>query len=1467
MTDARGDNGTVWCPTLEQSFTGARNAAYERNTRWYQTGLSREPICKQSIHYNAWGLVSCLFRNEFGTQEVWRKYPLSGGCTLAGLADPDTGQCGIPKCDNNCQYAGGNGSNPIDSATGNKRQIETDYFGTGSFPLRLERTYNSIRTQFDNAPVPLGVGWRHSYQASLLTVLDGSGTSISRIRAYRPNGAIQTFAWNGSAWVGDADVPEQLVAVVNGRALVSATYTRADDTVEHYDASGRLVAITRRDGLTQTLSYASEAGDSPYVQMVTDPEGRRLSFAYDGNHLASVTDPAGNIIRFVYADDDLVSVSHAAGTSAEVTRQYHYNEISQTAGLPQAHLLTGITDEGGQRYASWGYDERRRGVLSVHGDAVTGTADRTLLMFNADGTSTITDSLGTTRHFGFAVSQRVARLASLDAWCPFCTNTAASKTYDANGMPDTSSDFAGTVTDRDFNARLLEIRRVEAANDGNGNRRTTQTDWHPQFRLPVERRIYDAADTLAVQTTWTYNARGQVLTTTRTDPASGATRTVGSTYCEQPDVDLGVCPRVGLLLTVDGSRTDVADITTYTYYPDDDPSCATAPTTCPHRKGDLWTVTNALGQITETLAYDGAGRPLSVKDANGVITDFRYDARGHLTQRKVRGGANADNRVTRIAYWPTGLVKKVTLPDGSYTFYRYDAAQRLTGIDDSAGNRIRYTLDNAGNRIREDTRDPDGALTRRLSRAYDALDRLQSQTDAYNHATAYAYDANGNPVSVIDPLGRQTANAYDPLGRLVVTAQDATGIAAQTQYAYDAQDNLIRVTDPNGLHTDYGYDGLGDLVQLSSPDSGITHYAYDSAGNRINQTDARGKSQTYAYDALNRLVQVGAPTRKYFYDRANADLCPAGERANKGRLSGFNDPSGSTRYCHNRFGDLTRKVQTTNGVTFTTLYGYDGAGRLVTTTYPDGAMVDIAYDSNGQVAALGVTPMGGTRQPLLTGITYSPFGPATGWEYGNGRILLRNLNRNYQPEAISDADTGGLSLGYGFDAAGNLTHLTNAPGTQELAQYGYDALNRLTQVMDGPTGTPIETYAYDATGNRVSLTNASGTTAYTYPLDSHRLTRVGTITRAYDAAGNTTKIGGSARQFSYDASGRMTQVKANGIVTRQYQYNARGEQVRSYLDADNTYFVYDEAGHLLGEYDGNGNPRRQIIWLGDMPVGVLQGAGANQILHYIEPDHLGTPRVVIDGSRNVAIWSWSLIGEAFGTSPPNSDPDHDGVAFTFDLRYPGQRYDAATGVNYNYFRDYDPATGRYVESDPIGLNGGVSTYGYVGASPLMWKDSRGLVRWSGTAFPTSVGAYGFSAGGYVFDLTSQCVKGRRVRLMVGAGGGGFGEGLKIKGMQVPLSLGADSVTFEDHLPDISISNFNGLFFTWGISAFVGNCTGYQIGSEWTPAVTKNPVACQWGIGIDAGAQIQLGKSWVVPNSVRETSCTECEAIDSPLKSL
>jgi RHS repeat-associated protein len=92
------------------------------------------------------------------------------------------------------------------------------------------------------------------------------------------------------------------------------------------------------------------------------------------------------------------------------------------------------------------------------------------------------------------------------------------------------------------------------------------------------------------------------------------------------------------------------------------------------------------------------------------------------------------------------------------------------------------------------------------------------------------------------------------------------------------------------------------------------------------------------------------------------------------------------------------------------------------------------------------------------------------------------------------------------------------------------------------------------------------------------------------------------------------------------------------------------------------------------------------------------------------VWRWTLEGSAFGQHAALSDPDADGVALEFNLRYPGQYFDSATGLHYNYFRDYEAGTGRYVQSDPIGLGDGHSTYGYVEVTPLMGSDPLGLYR-------------------------------------------------------------------------------------------------------------------------------------------------------------
>lgn len=1184
--------------------------------------------------------------------------------------------------------------NPIHIRTGNKHQVETDVdaFGNG---LGYKRYYNSQQTEVRQGSH--GVMWRGEFDRRIRLYAQ----SPQFVVAERQDGKGVYFkpGVSGGTWVADSDSAYRLQVVLDGSGQPVGWQLGYEDQVERYSYDGVLERIS---GPNDTIELEYQAG---ILAKAVDQHGRYLEFQYGGDgRLLQLSASDGLVITYLYATTGGLDTVTYSGSSYSESRQYLY----ETASTPD--LLTGIEDESQNRYATWGYDpNNRRATYSYHGNGAA-ISDRVDVAYEPGGVSVVTYATGETRTVDSEVSNGLAKIVGVVSDCVGCTQRNSARSYDSNGYLNLLTDEAGIESDHDYDAKGRLVKLISAQNDTSGAKRKVETDWAADIDLPTERRTYNAANTLVAKSNWTYNARGQALTATQTDPVTAAVRTSTTTYCESADITNGTCPLLGLVTAINGPRTDVADTATYTYYASDDASCASAPTTCPHRKGDLWKVTDALGRITETLAYDGAGRPLSVKDANGVVTDLTYHPRGWLTARKVRGTNNAvetDDQITQIEYWPTGLVKKVTQPDGAFTAYTYDAAHRLTDIADNAGNTIHYTLDNAGNRTAEDTKDSGGNLKRTLSRVYNQLGQLQTAKDAYNHATGFTYDANGNNQLVTDALSRVTDNDYDPLNRLARTLQDVGGIAAETKFEYDALDNLTKVTDPKGLDTTYQYNGFGDLTQLASPDTGTTVYTYDSAGNRKTQTDARGIVSTYSYDALNRLTGIAYPTSSlnvgYIYDTINP-VCIAGETFAIGRLTQMTDSSGNTEYCYDRFGNLTRKRQTTNGQVFELRYAYTLAGQLQAITYPDGAIVDYVRDGQGRITEVGATQAGGVRAVLLNQATYHPFGPVASWVYGNGRTMSRPLNQNYQPTAVADNAAGGLSLGYEFDAIGNLSKLYNADQSVTKAQYVYDALNRLADVKDGPTGTVIEHYDYDATGNRISFTNAGGTTNYTYPGTSHRLTQVGATARTYDNVGNTIQIGGTAKEFVYNDAGRMSQVKASGTTTMNYQLNGKGEQVRKYLNTANTYTVYDEAGHWAGDYDNAGTTIQQAIWLDDLPIGLL----ASDQLKYLQPDHLGTPRVVIDPVTDVAIWAWELKGEAFGNTVPHQDPDGNGAVFVFNMRFPGQRLDAVTGLSYNYFRDYDASTGRYVKSDPIGLGGGISTYAYVGLSPLMWRDSFGL---------------------------------------------------------------------------------------------------------------------------------------------------------------
>ncbi|GAB4126269.1 MAG: hypothetical protein Tsb0027_25580 [Wenzhouxiangellaceae bacterium] len=217
-------------------------------------------------------------------------------------------------------------------------------------------------------------------------------------------------------------------------------------------------------------------------------------------------------------------------------------------------------------------------------------------------------------------------------------------------------------------------------------------------------------------------------------------------------------------------------------------------------------------------------------------------------------------------------------------------------------------------------------------------------------------------------------------------------------------------------------------------------------------------------------------------------------------------------------------------------------------------------------------------------------------------------------------------------------------------------------------------------------------------------------TYSYDPMGNMTEWAqarNGARQMEYGPNQRYVRFSNfSGKLSADYIYNGKGERVlkttRIQDELVSVIFLYDEVGKLIGEYDSNGNILVEYLWLDNFLVGINR----DDILYSVYVDHLGTPREVRD-QNDVIVWKWKSLQEPYGNSTPNHDPDNDGTSFTFNIRYPGQYFDSESGFHYNYFRTYDPSTGRYITSDPIGLLGGLNTYLYAEANPLRFTDPTG----------------------------------------------------------------------------------------------------------------------------------------------------------------
>jgi len=391
--------------------------------------------------------------------------------------------------------------NPINVATGNKFQTESDYQSQVPFGLNFVRVYNSSSFAVDKG---IGKKWRHGFNRAIKLV----GTQAQLARS---NGRTFLFNLVDGGWVGDVDIPDTLIELTDETGVRTGwKYQDKNDTIELFNATGQLTSITSRAGQSKTFSYdvaAFDGGDdnSDTLDKVVGFGGEEMLFGYDdAQRITLMTDPEGNQYSYNYdAAGNLESVTYPDNTPLDdldnPTRTYHY----ENTAFP-SHL-TGLTDETGSR-VTWAFDSEGRAISSE----LDGGVDKSSLDFSVADQVTVTNPLGKDTTYHFETLHGVKKVTQVEGHATeSCAGANQNYTYDANGYIESKTDWQGNVTTYVHNERGLETSRTEAS--GTDEARTITTDWHDDFRLPVK------VTSSGQVTDFVYDDKGRLLSQTTHD--------------------------------------------------------------------------------------------------------------------------------------------------------------------------------------------------------------------------------------------------------------------------------------------------------------------------------------------------------------------------------------------------------------------------------------------------------------------------------------------------------------------------------------------------------------------------------------------------------------------------------------------------------------------------------------------------------------------------------------------------------------------------------------------------------------------------------------------------------------------------------------------------------------------------------------------------------------------------------------
>jgi RHS repeat-associated protein len=1219
---------------------------------------------------------------------------------------------------------------PIRIANGNLFEEVTDYQTTGVNPLGFTRYYNS-QVDASSSAVALGNNWRSTYDRYLRLTLPGSPETA--IIAEREDGQELSFnSSDGTNWTSDADVDISITQTASGWVL-----TNLDDTIETYNSGSSgtalLTSIEARDGYTQTMQYDA----SNRLASVTDSFGRALQFSYQGNLIHTVTTPSGLVLTYGYSVNlNLTSVISSAPYFS-TTNSYLYENSS----YPSA--LTGMIDEDGNRFATWTYDSSGRANSSQHANG----AGLTQITYNGDGTATVSNALGQTMIYRFTLVLGVSKVAEIDRLAS-ATVPAASMTYnyDSNGYIASETDWKTNETSlvNDVHGQPLIVSEAV----GTPQTRSTTNTYLTNFHLPAQ--IVAPRKT----TTFNYDGFGNPLTLTEADTS---TNTVPYSTSGQTRTWTSAFDSLGHVLTATGPRTDVTATTTYTYDASNNLNTITDPLghvthiTSYSGSGLPLTTIDPNGVVT-ALTYDARDRLLTrtVQAASGnAVSTFGYDAAGQLTSITLPDGSqlnyqyDAAHRLQSvnnllgesITYMldAEGDITNQTIKNASAAIVKtqnavFDQLGRMLQQIGASLQTTTYGYDSDGNKVSI----KDG-LNNSTVQAFDALNRLVSVIDPLNNSTAYGYDAQDNLVSLTDPRSLVTSYVYDGFGRVI---QESSPDKGTTVYVLDNAGNPDSETDARGIVTLRTFDKLNRVTTETfpaSPGENIS-YSYDATnggdfgiGHLTGYTDESG-STTLAYNergdvtSITRTIGGQAYTNSYSYDLADHVTnitYPSGDvvnytRDSQGRISSVAyQPfiSGTPRMLATNvtylpFGPIAGLLYG-NGLTRTQSYNLDYRLTGIATLSTNASVQNLAlsYDAVNDIASIADNLASGNNQV---------FGYDKDYRLTQGAGFYGTDKYSYDADGNRLTRTAGsVTETYTYSPTANILQSVMEPGVTR--NFAYTQNGNLASDNRGMAANLVFSY-----GNRnrySTLTNGTATASYKYNALGERLVKT---------------VGGMTTHYHYDLSGHLiAESQSNGAVIREYVW--LDDMPLAQIESSGAiYFIHPDQ---LNTPQKMTDATKAVVWDREpQPFGEDANAFAVTPLGY---NHNNQFQMSVGGSAaysyvvqaSTSLNSPNWVPLATNTGPftftdttasnyptrfyrelfTSSFSDFSSVGnLTANLRFPGQYFDAESGLNYNMMRDYDPTTGRYIENDPVGLRGGISLYGYTGQNPTRNTDQTGL---------------------------------------------------------------------------------------------------------------------------------------------------------------